>query len=294
MRAAAIIFALAASSMMIFPSNGFRLQALWSGVSSTLQRQPKEQQKKRHATVQMQNVDPVRILKDYLKEGTITQAEYDELIEEAKQVGTVSKNEYEKMTGQGKVDPKLLAKMQSDLDSKMKSQGGVEFAPWMKLDAERLARGEMKRPGDADETETEDGIPDKIQSGVLNTKVISDSEIQLTWQTSDEKGNAGFILQRRTGGQDDFEFEDIASFKTNKELKSKGGRGGQYGYLDEVPRTGIWAYRLLDQSNRGQQSAIGLKSVEVVGQAQKFAQIAAIGILGLALVGAFVLTGGSA
>ena len=57
-------------------------------------------------------------------------------------------------------------------------------------------------------------------AGGLKSKVLSEDEIELRWETSDETGNAGFIVQRRAGGAADF--ENLESFESFAPLKTKG------------------------------------------------------------------------
>merc|ERR1719335_2136430 len=124
---------------------------------------------------------------------------------------------------------------------------------------------------------------------MLMSKVLSESAVELKWFTSGEKGNAGFILQRRKNSMEDY--VDVASYKSTRELKSKGAQGGEYSYIDEtLPKTGLWDYRLVDVTNRGEQSAIGQKTLDIQSQNQKFVQIGAGVLLAGLLIGAFVLT----
>merc|ERR1719159_2176915 len=37
-------------------------------------------------------------------------------------------------------------------------------------------------------------------TGSLNSKVLSEEEVELRWSTEGEEGNVGFIVQRRPGG----------------------------------------------------------------------------------------------
>lgn len=97
----------------------------------------------------------------------------------------------------------------------------------------------------------------------LKSKVLGEDEIELRWETSDEVGNAGFIVQRRPGGQADF--QTIASFENFAPLKTKGEAGGQYVYLDSESglQPGSWVYRIVDCDTSGVKSAMCQKLVEI-------------------------------
>jgi hypothetical protein len=76
-----------------------------------------------------------RVRPPQLAAGKITQAEYDEL------AGGISEEEY--LTEQT-AEPEMSADAQKIMKG-MKSSSGVEFAPWMKVDAEAIAKAKKER-----------------------------------------------------------------------------------------------------------------------------------------------------
>mmetsp|Transcript_15149 Transcript_15149/g.46231 ORF Transcript_15149/g.46231 Transcript_15149/m.46231 type:complete len:277 (-) Transcript_15149:723-1553(-) len=180
----------------------------------------------------------------------------------------------------------------------MRSESGVEFAPWMKVDPEAIARAEAERKARkerqmaaAKELDTLSIDPQAAELGAgggLKSKIISEDEVELKWSTGNEEGNAGFIVQRRKGGSDSF--EDLATFENFAPLKSKGVDGGSYTYLDDtVPTPGTWVYRILDCDTTGKRSAVCQKLVEIDSQSEQTFTLAVggvIGVLALALVAA--------
>lgn len=112
----------------------------------------------------------------------------------------------------------------------------------------------------------------------LKSKVLGEDEVELRWETADEVGNAGFIVQRRTGGQADF--DTIASFENFSPLKTKGETGGQYVYLDSESglRPGSFVYRIIDCDQSGVKSAMCQKLVEIES-ADETKQTIIVGVL---------------
>jgi len=179
----------------------------------------------------------------------------------------------------------------------MKSSTGVEFAPWMKVDAEKIAqakkeREERKARSAANALKSDAMLLDPQAAelgagGGLMSKVLSEDEIELRWSTQDEAGNAGFIVQRRPGGQP--EFADLESYEAFAPLRSKGAAGGDYVYLDDTVAPGTWVYRILDCDTKGRRSAVCQKLVEVDSAAEGTQTLivgGAIALLALALVAA--------
>ena len=107
--------------------------------------------------------------------------------------------------------------------------------------------------------------------------------MELRWDTSDEAGNAGFIVQRRRGGAANF--EDLAEFSKFSPLRTKGPAGGSYVYLDDTADVGTWVYRILDCDTKGPRSALCQKLVEIESKdEQQFTIVVGALIAGLALV----------
>ena len=124
--------------------------------------------------------------------------------------------------------------------------------------------------------------------GGLKSKTLSEEEVELRWDTTDEAGNAGFIVQRRRGGGADF--SDLESFESFAPLRSKGPNGGSYVYLDDTAGVGTWVYRILDCDASGTRSAVCQKLVEIESKdEQQFTVVVGAAIATLALV--FVAAG---
>lgn len=179
----------------------------------------------------------------------------------------------------------------------MRSESGVEFAPWMQVDAEAIAKAEQMRKERkaraAAAAEAVDPLSIDPQAaelgagGGLRSKVISEEEVELRWSTGNEEGNAGFIVQRRKGGTE--KFEDIASFDKFAVLKTKGSAGGAYTFLDdEVPSVGTWVYRVLDCDTKGARTAVCQKLVEVDSQSEQTFTLVVGGVIALLAVGLVV------
>jgi len=174
----------------------------------------------------------------------------------------------------------------------MRSSSGVEFAPWMKVDAEKIAaakkaREERKARSTAasrsDQMLIDPQAAELGAGGGLKSKVLSEEEVELRWSTGDESGNAGFIVQRRKGGTNNF--EDIESFATFAPLKTKGVDGGEYSYLDDtVPGPGNYVYRICDEDTTGQRSAICQKLVEIEDASEQTQTLIVGGFLALLAV----------
>lgn len=176
----------------------------------------------------------------------------------------------------------------------MKSSSGVEFAPWMKVDAEAIAKAKKERAERKARSAAVQGKGDNMlidpqaaelgAGGGLKSKILGEEEIELRWSTQDEVGNAGFIVQRRKGGQPDF--ADIETYETYSPLRTKGVDGGEYVYLDDTVAPGTWVYRILDCDTSGQRSAVCQKLVEVDSDSeQKQTVLVGVLIAGLALAG---------
>ena len=175
----------------------------------------------------------------------------------------------------------------------MRSESGVEFAPWMKIDAEAIAQAkkerELRKAKQAASALKADSMlidPQAAELGAgggLKSKVLSEDEVELRWDTTDEAGNAGFIVQRRRGGSEDF--SDLETYEKFSPLRSKGPAGGSYVYLDDTVDVGTWVYRILDCDSSGTRSAVCQKLVEIESKdEQQFTIVVGALIAGLALV----------
>ena len=135
-----------------------------------------------------------------LSAGRITQAEYDELS------GGISEEEYAAEVAQQQVELSSDAKK---VLKNMRSETGVEFAPWMQVDAEAIAKAKKDREARkarlaatarSDSMLIDPQAAELGAGGGLKSNVLSEDEVELRWDTQDESGNAGFIVQRRRGG----------------------------------------------------------------------------------------------
>merc|ERR1740124_139785 len=154
----------------------------------------------------------------------------------------------------------------------------ANYAPWMSVDPEAIARAKKARedrknaaPTQVDGMQLDPQAAELNAAGGLKSKVLSEDEIELRWETSDEAGNAGFIVQRRAGGAADF--ENLVTYENFAPLKTKGVQGGTYVYL------------ILDCDTSGVKSAMCQKLVEIEsGDEQKQTLVIGVGIALLALV----------
>merc|ERR1719453_1310084 len=167
----------------------------------------------------------------------------------------------------------------------------ASFAPWMTVDPEAIARAKKARDERKAQATAVDAMRIDPQAAELNaasglnSKVLSEDEVELRWETNDESGNAGFIVQRRAGGSSDF--ESIASYENFAPLKTKGVSGGTYVYLDADSglQPGTWVYRILDCDTSGVRSAMCQKLVEIESKDEQMATfVVGTFIAGLALV----------
>lgn len=169
-------------------------------------------------------------------------------------------------------------------------------APWMDIDPEAIARAKKAREDRKKAGASKiDGMridPQAAETGAaagLKSEVLGEDEVKLSWETSDEVGNVGFIVQRRPGGQSDF--ETLASFEKFAPLKTKGAGGGMYVYLDSESglQPGSWVYRIVDCDTSGTKSAMCQKLVEIESKDEQ-TQTLVVGVfiatLALVLVGA--------
>merc|ERR1719478_468317 len=237
-------------------------------------------QRPRFATsIRMQESFPT--LEEELEAGNIPQEEYDELMT------GIDESELE-----AEPEPELSDEAARIMRG-MTSATGVEFAPWMKVDAEKIAQAKKEREERMRKAKANAGRQDPMQidpqaaelgaGGGLKSKTLSEEEVELRWDTTDEAGNKGFIVQRRRGGAPNF--EDLESFEGFAPLRSKGPAGGSYVYLDDSADVGTWVYRILDCDEKDQRSAVCQKLVEIESKdEQQFTFVVGAVIAGLAAV----------
>lgn len=203
-------------------------------------------------------------------------------------------------SGDGMDEAELVEEVPAEMSAEaakimrgMTSSSGVEFAPWMKVDAEAIAKAkeerEARKARQAQAALKSDSMlidPQAAETGAgggMKSKVLSQEEVELTWETADEAGNAGFIVQRRRGGSENF--GDLETYESFAPLRTKGPAGGSYKYLDDTADVGTWVYRILDCDTAGTRSAVCQKLVEIESKdEQNFTVVVGVFALGLALV----------
>ena len=238
--------------------------------------------------VHQANFWPFARFSSQLEAGNISQEEYDELMT------GIDESELE-----AEPEPELSDEAARIMRG-MTSSTGVEFAPWMKVDAEKIAAAKKERElrkarQDASMQKSDAMLIDPQAAelgggGGLKSKILSQEEVELRWDTADEAGNAGFVVQRRRGGAQ--EFSDLESYEGFAPLRSKGPAGGSYVYLDDTADVGTWVYRILDCDTSGTRTAVCQKLVEIESKdEQQFTVVvgAVIATLALALVAAGIL-----
>lgn len=236
-----------------------------------------------------EEVEEYPTLEEELEAGRITQEEYDSL------TGGISEEVYQQ---------EIAAEEETELSPEaervlrgMRSSSGVEFAPWMKVDPEAIAKAKAERAArkarQAQDMRSDAMLVDPQAAelgagGGLNSKILSEEEVELRWDTQDEVGNAGFIVQRRQGGSESF--IDLATYEDFSPLRTKGPAGGTYTYLDDSAGVGTWVYRILDCDTSGQRSAVCQKLVEIDSEAEG-KQTILVGVAIATLAIAFVAAG---
>ena len=168
-----------------------------------------------------EEVEEYPTLEEELEAGRITQEEYDSL------TGGISEETYQQEIS-AEEETELSPEAERVLRG-MRSSSGVEFAPWMKVDPEAIAKAKAERAArkarQAQDLRSDAMLVDPQAAelgagGGLNSKIISEEEVELRWDTQDEVGNAGFIVQRRQGGSESF--VDLATYEDFSPLRTKG------------------------------------------------------------------------
>ncbi|OEU11727.1 hypothetical protein FRACYDRAFT_270663 [Fragilariopsis cylindrus CCMP1102] len=121
--------------------------------------------------------------------------------------------------------------------SNLRNSNGVEYAPWMNItpEAEAEIKTVMKQKAEARRKRKDqeagvsgallmDSQAQELSGGGLQTKVVSDNEVELSWATNSETSTKGYAIKRRQARTEDFEV--IASHETWGPLASKGPDGG--------------------------------------------------------------------
>jgi len=208
--------------------------------------------------------------------------EFEEEFEEE-----VAREEAQELSAEGKSIANKL---------KSKTGDGRQLAPWLNIDPEEIARQQkMKAQIQARQTAAASRVdamtidPQAAElsgTGGLKSKVLSEEEVELRWSTQGEKGNAGFIVQRRQGGTS--AFTNIATFEEAAQLRTKGPQGGDYVYLDDTVAPGTYVYRIVDCDKDGKKNAISQKLVEVESEDEATFQFIVGGVIAVLALGLVV------
>jgi len=178
--------------------------------------------------------------------------------------------------------------------AKFKTKSGVEYAPWLNMDAKEEAKSRQiskeKATVRAKQKEKElnlsgtlyfDSQAQELGGAGLNSKIV-DGDVELEWVTKKETNTKGYILKRRAAKTETFEV--IADYETWGPLVSKGGDGGTYRYLDTTTSPGGYIYRVTEVDNSGIESDLSQCLVEIqTDEEQRNAVIAAAGIVVIAI-----------
>jgi hypothetical protein len=179
--------------------------------------------------------------------------------------------------------------------SNLRNANGVEYAPWMNItpEAETEIKKVMKQKAEARRKRKDeeagvsgallmDSQAQELSGGGLQTKIVSDNEIELSWSTNSEASTKGFAIKRRQARTEDF--TTIVSYENWGPLASKGPDGGTYTFLDDGVAPGGWVYRITECETNGTENDICQALVEVqTADEQRGAIFAAVGIIVLAI-----------
>merc|ERR1719310_2757633 len=207
----------------------------------------------------------------------VTAAPEPEVTSETADAEGMSEEEYLAQLAVEESTPRELRADAKKVYNNMRSESGVEFAPWMQIDPEKIAKAEKER--EARKNRASSAVVDPLGidpqaaelsgGGGLSSRIISEEEIELKWSTGDETGNVGFMVQRRPGGSQSW--TDIAKYTEFAQLRTKGPQGGTYSFLD--------------CDDNGRMSGICQKLVEVESKGEQQAQLfVGAAIAGLSLV----------
>lgn len=181
--------------------------------------------------------------------------------------------------------------------SNLRNQNGVDYAPWMNINAEDEAKirqlvkekAEARRKRALQEQEVsgnllEDSQAQELSGGGLRAKALSEDEVELEWTTTNEGNTEGYVIRRRKARGDDWEV--ITDYNRWGPLVSKGPTGGTYRYVDNTADVGGWVYRISEVEKDGNESDLCQCLVEVQSKGEKLQGIvAAVGIAAIAIGG---------
>lgn len=183
--------------------------------------------------------------------------------------------------------------------SNLRSERGVEYAPWMRVTREdeanirkiMLEKAEARRRRQQELQDTQGELTrdfgfQELSGTGLKFKIVDGNSVELEWVTGEERNTKGFLVKRRAAKTKDFFV--ISSFQDNARLESKGPQGGVYRFLDQEVSPGGWVYRITECDRQGAENDLSQCLVEIqTPEERRAGLIAAVGISILA-VGAVV------
>eukprot|EP00635_Sarcinochrysidales_sp_CCMP3193_P008103 CAMPEP_0118916340 /NCGR_PEP_ID=MMETSP1166-20130328/16346_1 /TAXON_ID=1104430 /ORGANISM="Chrysoreinhardia sp, Strain CCMP3193" /LENGTH=213 /DNA_ID=CAMNT_0006856183 /DNA_START=212 /DNA_END=856 /DNA_ORIENTATION=+ len=181
--------------------------------------------------------------------------------------------------------------------SNLYNEKGVPYAPWMVRqvdeDAIKIAR-ELRRVKKVKATEKKADVVNILEAATseisgmgLKAKVV-DGDVELVWGTSDEDAVRGFSVEKKPIGFGDWAV--AGSYKSDKNLKSKGALGGSYSFTDAAPDEGEYLYRIVADQSDGSREITCQVGVTIESEAQQLQTKIVVAISAAALL-AFVFAG---
>ena len=183
--------------------------------------------------------------------------------------------------------------------SNLFNEKGVPYAPWMVRqvdeDAIAIARElrKFKKKKDAEKLKENEGTVNILEAATselsgmgLKAKVI-DGQVELFWGTSDEDSVKGFVVERKTVGED---WIVVGSYKSDPSLKSKGAFGGTYSFVDLDNGEGEFLYRIVSDQADGSREITCQVGIAVESESQQLQTKIVVGISAL-LFASFIYVG---
>lgn len=163
---------------------------------------------------------------------------------------------------------------------------GTPYAPWMANFPTEYDASIIKKRTDATGRLAADPQLGELSGVGLTYRMVGDS-LKLIWSTGLEEDNLGFAVYRRRGKSPDW--EKLADYRSEPQLKSKGSKGGSYNYLIEEPESGTWVYRVSDVDSNENVCDLSQVLVEIDSAEDKKSQkIALIGLLAALVIAAVI------
>jgi uncharacterized repeat protein (TIGR01451 family) len=93
-------------------------------------------------------------------------------------------------------------------------------------------------------------IPTAVTLLYFRVDSVNGSQVNLAWATGMEVDNLGFLIYRATGNVGD----PLTQAENVGFVSATSPGGGEYGYTDDVPSSGVWWYWLADVDTSGRQT----------------------------------------